>query len=320
MGIKNLNRFLKENCKESIRIVHLSDLRDKTIVVDTSIYMYKFVSENALIENIYLLLSVFRAHQITPVFVFDGKPPDDKLELLRQRKTDKIAAEQEYELLKKNDQSDSVYLNTLKKQFTYITKKQIADVKLMIRAFNASYIEAVGESDEVCAQMVLAGDAYAVMSEDMDMFVYGCPIVLRYTSLLNHTTVLYDVKGILGTLGITQKELREICVLAGTDYNKENDLFCVLKLFKKYHKSENTIGFYDWLKTNGIVGEDEYIQAIHICSRFELPNVIYQIPLFDGIQKEKEKEKETMIALLMEEGFVFPRKGGMAKSIQMACL
>jgi hypothetical protein len=313
MGIKNLNRFLKEHCKESIRMTHFSDLKGKTIVIDTSIYMYKFVSENALIENIYLMLSVFKIYDIKPVFVFDGKPPDDKLELLKQRKQDKIMAEQEYELLKQNEQMDSVYLNTLKKQFVYLTKKQIADVKIMITAFNAQYIEASGESDEVCAQMVLAGKAHAVMSEDMDMFVYGCPIVLRYTSLLNHTTVVYDLKGILVTLGITQTELREICVLSGTDYNqKDNDLYHVLKLFKKYHKQPDQIGFCNWLRETGDINNDEYNNSLNVYSRFELQNVEYEI------QTGSLLDKDIVKKLLIDEGFLFPIKN--QKSLRMVCL
>jgi hypothetical protein len=318
MGIKHLNRFLKEQCGESIKMIRFSELQGKTIVIDTSIYMYKFVSENALIENIYLMLSVFRNYNITPIFVFDGKPPDDKLELLKQRRSDKMTAEQEYELLKKNDCVDSDYLHTLKKQFIYITKKQIADVKTMIRAFGASYIEASGESDEVCAQMVLAGDADAVMSEDMDMFVYGCPNVLRYTSLLNHTTVLYDLKGILTMLGITQKELREICVLSGTDYNREHDhdLFRVLKWFKKYHKCEdNTSGFYNWLQINGHISQDEHEQVAGICSRFEFPNTRYEIQTMDCAL-----ERENIIQLMSDEGFLFPVKREKWKTLHMVCL
>ena len=271
-------------------------------MIDTSIYIYKFVSENALVENMYLLLSIFQNYEITPIFVFDGKPPDDKLDLLKQRRADKITAEQEYELLK-NSTDNKERLNSLKKQFTYITKQHITDVKTMICAFHFKYIEATGEADEVCAQMVLAGGAYAVMSEDMDMFVYGCSIVLRYTSLLNHTTILYDLKGILIHLGVTQKELREICVLSGTDYSNsnKNDLYSVLKLFKNFHKQKTDIGFYDWLKLNGKLDDDEYNQATHICSRFELSDVQYEIHITENTDTKIMKD------LLMEEGFLFPR-------------
>ena len=43
-----------------------------------------------------------------------------------------------------------------------------------------AYYESEGESDYVCAKMVKQKIAFACMSEDMDMFVYGCPKVLRY--------------------------------------------------------------------------------------------------------------------------------------------
>lgn len=315
MGIKNLNRFLKEHCKSSIQKIPLSELKGKRIVIDTSIYMYKFVTENALIENIYLMLSMFRNYEITPIFVFDGKPPADKLELLKQRKHDKIMAEQEYNKLLNQTTESSEYLNALKKRFVYITKKQIADVKTMIRAFNAKYIEAIGEADEVCAHMVHSGEAYAVMSEDMDMFVYGCDHVLRYTNLLNHTTVLYDVKGILVTLGITQTELREICILSGTDYNiKENELFLVLKQFKKYHKQPNQVGFCNWLRQIGEMTEYEYNTALDICSRFELQNIEYEIQDVELLEGGMDMVKKLMTC----EGFLFPIRN--RTSLRMVCL
>ena len=59
MGIKNLNRFLKENCtKKSIRKIQLNQFTNKTVVIDTSIYMYRYIAENALMENMYLLISL----------------------------------------------------------------------------------------------------------------------------------------------------------------------------------------------------------------------------------------------------------------------
>jgi hypothetical protein len=60
MGIHNLNRFLLNNCThESINKKHMKFLSGKTIVVDTSIYLYKFIANNLLIENMYLLITIF---------------------------------------------------------------------------------------------------------------------------------------------------------------------------------------------------------------------------------------------------------------------
>ena len=79
MGIKNLNRFLKDNCsKQAIRKIKLENLRGKVIAVDASIYMYRYQTDNALIEQMYMLLSTLLSNGIIPLFIFDGKPPDDK--------------------------------------------------------------------------------------------------------------------------------------------------------------------------------------------------------------------------------------------------
>ena len=259
MGIKHLNRFLRDNCAKSIQCIHISNLAGKKVAIDASIYMYKFAGDNSLIENMYLMLSIFRHYNIIPVFIFDGKPPAEKRELLVQRREMKLTAEKEYKQLQSSLQMNSnideeekqeiiATMDLLKTKFVYIQKEQIDSVKGLIRAFGMSYYDAIGEADELCALLVIKKKVWACMSEDMDMFVYGCNRVLRYFSLLNHSVVLYHLKNILEELGINQKEFREICVLSGTDYNINNgngsknssrsstSLHSVLKLFKKFHK------------------------------------------------------------------------------------
>lgn len=78
MGIKYLNGFLRENSPNSIKCINMADLSGKKLAVDISIYMYKFEGDNSLIENMYLMLSIFRYYNITPIFIFDGKPPAEK--------------------------------------------------------------------------------------------------------------------------------------------------------------------------------------------------------------------------------------------------
>ena len=46
MGIRDLNNFLKRTAPESIKNVHLSELRGKRVAIDTSIYFYKFLYKN----------------------------------------------------------------------------------------------------------------------------------------------------------------------------------------------------------------------------------------------------------------------------------
>jgi flap endonuclease-1 len=327
MGIKNLNKFLKEEAKDSIRFISMAELSGKKIAIDISIYMYKYASDDCLIENMYLMLSVFKYYNIIPIFVFDGKPPPEKKEVLLKRRHDKMEAENEYNKLKgqiENNILDDVEkqdiinnMDLLKKKFVYISKNDIEDIKNLIRYYGYTYYDAPGEADELCALLVVKNKVWACLSEDMDMFVYGCTRVLRYLSLLNHTVVLYDTKEILNNLGITQKELREICVLSGTDYNYISDdnsknaptLYKTLSYFKKYHKDKVEIGFYQWLLDKGDYIKD-YDMLIKIYDMFDLNNNSnYKLKNFEKIKIVNGPVLQDEIkSIIRKEGFIFPIK------------
>ena len=333
MGIRYLNRFFKEEAMHAIKLMALKQLSGKKIAIDISIYMYKYASENTLIENIYLLLSVLRNYNIIPIFIFDGKAPIEKKELLQKRKEDKKAAQEEYTILQNklliNEDMDEIEkqeimtnMDLLKRKFVNINKKDIEMVKRLIRAYGATYYDAPGESDEICALLTIKGKVWATLSEDMDMFVYGCPRVLRYMSLLNHTVVLYDTKSILETLGISQKDLREICVLSGTDYNSMNDesknspnLYTTLKYFKKFFKEKTrrdgngelqSIEFYDWLVSN-----TSYIKDLDLLKKiydiFDITKNHENIKKFEDIKISNSIIlKQEIEEILKTDGFIFP--------------
>jgi hypothetical protein len=261
MGIKFLNKYLRSNCPNSIKEISIAELSGKKIAVDISIYLYKYESDNALLENMYLLLSILRYYNIIPIFIFDGKSPAEKKAIIQQRINDRADAECEYKCLKEKikhidneeDKQDIIEtLDQLKKKMVYITKAKVELVKTLIRAYGATYYDAHGEADELCAMLVIKKIVWACLSEDMDMFVYGCTRVIRYFSLINHTAVLYCTKEILEDLQLSQSELRQICILSGTDYNVnyENQpitLFDIMRYFKKYKHSSSQEGFYNWL-------------------------------------------------------------------------
>jgi len=333
MGIKHLNKFLRVECAKSITCMDMKELANKTIVIDVSIYMYKYQTDGTLIENIYLMLSLFRYYSIIPIFIFDGKPPDEKRELLRQRYIDKVLAETEYNRLKllldqelvmtSSDKSDVISeMAILKRKIIYLTKKQIANVKALISAFGATYYDAPNEADELCAMFVLKNKAWACMSEDMDMFVYGVPRVIRYFSLLNHTIVLYNTIDILKELDMTQKEFRELCVLSGTDYNLSHNtsdkeyivsngphsLHSSVKLFYQY-KNLGYIGgeFYEWLLNEKLVTKDEYTSLNHTYQMF----IQESVECLDIISNIKFGQhvlpvcKEQIRNILEDDGFIY---------------
>jgi len=320
MGIRNLNRYLRNNCPESIRCIPISDISHKKIAVDISIYLYKYETENALLENMFMMLSIFRHYNIIPIFIFDGKPPDEKKMLLQKRKEDKKTAQKEYYKLQQSLQNDKqdykkeiiAKMDQLKRQFVQINKEKIEKVKSLIRAYGATYYDAPGEADELCALLVIKKKVWACLSEDMDLFVYGCSRVLRYFSLVSHTVVLYFSKGIYNELNITYKDFKEICILSGTDYNINTNNKVHLNVtighfnnFKKTDNSNNTT-FYDWLQLN-----TDYISDIHLlnkinnmfsldCNNEKLDNIFNNIKIANGPIKQQEIEN-----IMKSEDFIF---------------
>lgn len=336
MGIKYLNRFLRENCPESIGHIKLEELSGKKIAIDISIYLYKYEADNVLLENMYLMLATFRHHDIVPVFIFDGKPPAVKKELLQKRRDDKLTAQNEYDELK--DKLDNINttnantnannseevqeivsaMNLLKKQFVSISRDKINKVKDLIRAYGATYYDAPGEADALCAMLVITKRVWACLSEDMDLFVYGCNRVIRYLSLTNHNAIIYYTKGILRELNMTQKEFKDVCILSGTDYNMKtnnlsNNIISIMQLFTEYkndaaiHTNNNTIGFYTWIINN----KPSYLELIFdwelldkISKMFDFSNELFQtfknIKIING-----HIQKETIQNIMREDGFMF---------------
>jgi flap endonuclease-1 len=317
MGIRLLNKYIKTNCKNGVNFVKMEELRGKYIAIDTYIYLYRFLQEEVLLENFYLLLSLLKIYNIRGIFVFDGKPPEEKYKLIKKRNIIKDEAREKYkelevkfsEIVNNSYKIDEKYvleneMIELKKKFIKVERYHIEIVKRLITAFGESYIDAEGEAEQLCAKLVIKKIAYACLSEDMDLFVYGCPRVLRYLSLLNETVVLYNLSEILKELQISLNDFRQICVLSGTDYNNNCtgiDLYKSVEIYKKYkNENNNNIDFYTWIDNNmrGIVNTIELY-------------IINNMFLLDNISLKKYKinrsliDKDSIKKIMKNDGFIF---------------
>ena len=246
MGIKLLNRLIQTRCKNSHNLIPLMKLKGKIIVVDISIYLYRFKSRGVLIENMYLMCGIFRYYDIIPLFIFDGVPPAIKDVELNKRKCDKIKAFEKYKILSQRfgeshfGQRNMREMERLRRMMTTINRDDINNVKEIISLYGLTYIVASKEADEICAALVKSGKAYACLSEDTDLFVYGCPLILRYLSLKNHTVVLYNYNKVLCELNLSDTKFRELCVISGTDYNRHENM----NIINNYELYKGDINIY----------------------------------------------------------------------------
>ncbi len=312
MGIPTLNNFLQKTCKNAIDNLHLSVLKGKKIVIDTSIFLYKYESNGNLLEQFYLLIITLKKYKITPLFIFDGKIPMDKKEIFQKRRDEKIDAINKYNELKDliNNGNNSLdmmnQLRIFQKKAVTMNSNKINTIKLLFTYFGVCFQEAPGEADVLCAQLVKNNLVYACLSEDMDMFAYGCPRVLRYLSLVNHSVIMYDYNKILNILNIKSSYLLDLCILCGTDYNikqinAEKKFQYWFDKYIGFQKSESTLTFYEWLKEQG-----EYIDEPKINCIKEIFNHSVNISditsdeIKNGLIMEKELKE-----LLQSDGFIF---------------
>jgi hypothetical protein len=228
MGIRYLNSFLKKTCRSSIHTIHLGELSNKRIVIDVSIYLYQFEGDGMLIDNMKRFIDVLNQYNIQPLFVFDGKPPVEKMKTIcNRREQRRIAAVECADMVARihnnvfkedNDKLEAEYIK-LRRSSVEITRDKTESVKKLFDEQNVPYCIAPSEADTICASMVLTNGFWGCMSDDMDMLVYGCRNIIRDLNIDLHTAKLYVLPEILQELNITYDNFKRVCVISGTDYN-----------------------------------------------------------------------------------------------------
>jgi len=321
MGIRKLNTLLHKKCSEIIVKYKFEDLRDKTIVIDISIYLYKFKGHTNLFGYMYQMLLLFKKYNICPIFIFDGKPPDEKKYLLEERKKDKSLYEKKIkhiednighsgDFINQNEETQKLHLKllSLKKKTVRINKYDIKNIKNLFDLCNIIYLEADGEADVLCANLVKNNIAWACLSDDTDLFVYNCPRVLRCIDMINENILFYDTNKILSKLNLNYNEFLMICVATGTDYlihkcNKYNINY-MIKLYHEYKNCcNNKIKFYNWLQDNNIITNSLLLFYIELMYTDENNNLSKYEKSF--VKKNININNDDVSKYLVDYNFIF---------------
>jgi 5'-3' exonuclease len=158
--------------------------------------------------------------------------------------------------------------------------------------------------------MVIDGSAYACMSDDMDLFLYGCPRILKRLDLPTNTVDYYDLDVILKSLNVTLKDFKYICVLSGTDYNKKGNIPIknAFKLFSAYdcavkHNKAAPNSFYHYINNMVRNANINYKNLFGIIEMFDLsnvktPNNLDSNSTFKNIDSAESREKLTRLLSL----------------------
>jgi flap endonuclease-1 len=232
MGIKSLTYLIKEKSPDSIQSVNLHTLKNKRVAIDTSIFLYKSLincryngdyirnKEGKIISHVhglYYKTIQYLSLGITPIYIFDGKPPREKNECISER--NKKAQEYKEKMNQTNDKQEKL---KLEKSTIRIKREYIDDLKQLFTLMGVSYLHPDGEAEAYAGELCRLGYVDAVVTEDMDTFVYGCPIVIRncIDKSIKRKDIIskFDLSRILIDFQMNLDEFTDMCILCGCDY------------------------------------------------------------------------------------------------------
>lgn len=300
-------KIIKVSKKEELDLLNIkkdiSVLKGKRLSIDLSLLLHRALHKadqdetSSIYKYFIAIIILLKKHNIAPVFVFDGKPPDSKNILLEKRRNKREKANNKIKILNKLkehisdssstdigsileqsveedddlessnislDDAEVEYVNSILsdsiksdngiediektidenlqkegKKGVGIKDRHISKLKELFNTLKIPYIHIEDkEADIVCTYLVTQGYVDGCISDDMDLLAYGCPILVQNLNFTSNFVDVYDFDELLTTMDITQKQLIDLCICAGTDHNNKlinikcKELYTYIKKYK----------------------------------------------------------------------------------------
>jgi len=229
--------------KTSARI---ADLSGKKFAVDAFNTIYQFLSSIRQPDGTPLqdshgnttghLVGIFYRNAkllengIHPIYVFDGKPPGFKWDVLAERSERKLAAEAAWKAaLEKGNLAEA---RKHAQATSRLTPAMVLECKELLGLMGIPVVEAPSEGEAQASQMAIEGSVDAVASQDMDCLLFGAPLLLRNLSIGGRRKMpgrneyveiepeFIELSAALSTLMITREQLVWMGILIGTDFDE----------------------------------------------------------------------------------------------------
>lgn len=262
MGIKNLNKFLRNNCPDIYEEIHLSEYSFKKVAIDISLYLCKFktICGDRWLSAFINLITCLRKNEVHCVFIYDSGAPPEKDAERKERAEQRAKLEEKvykYEeaiekfhltneidqilidlykkrhndgkgpprLMKRTtEEVDMVFVESIvekmRGQILNISPVDFQKTKDLFDILKVPYYDAPLEAETTCADLCKRGLVDSVLSEDTDVLAYGAPVFLSKINTSDGTCVRIKYTDMLESLDLFSDEFLDLCIMCGTDYNK----------------------------------------------------------------------------------------------------
>lgn len=225
------------------RKIEIKDLSGRWVAIDAFNTLYQFLSIIRQKDGTPLMDSTGRVTShlsgllyrttnlieagVKVAFVFDGEPPSFKSGTLRERAEIREKATVAWEEARAAGRDGFKYAQAASR----LNSEMLQDAMRLIQAMGLPFIQAPSEGEAQAAHMAERGDVYIVGSQDYDSLLFGAPRVVRNLAITGKRKLpkknIYvevepeeiDLEKELERLGLSHKQLVEIGIMCGTDYN-----------------------------------------------------------------------------------------------------
>lgn len=224
MGVQDLLPFLRKQAPNGYRAdAALADYRGRTMGIDANVNMNSFVKTFTPCAVGFAQLAIMLlAHDIRPVFVFDG--PAGALKTRTKAKRDEIRHKSQA-VLEEKLKTPEIYtteeLEKAERQTLKPTNKDRDSSIAVLRLVGVPVFQAPGEADLLLATMHRHKLIDGCFTKDGDFIAHGIsPVVSGLSPHKAHGMQEYKLELILPDLQLSRDEFIDMCLLIGTDYTE----------------------------------------------------------------------------------------------------
>ncbi|GAA5872640.1 hypothetical protein JCM1840_004861 [Sporobolomyces johnsonii] len=261
MGIKGLTALINNFAPTAIKQAEMKTLFGRKVAIDASMSIYQFLIAvrqqdgqqlmNEAGETTSHLMGLFYRtirmveNDLKPCYVFDGKPPALKSNVLKKRFAGRQEAQEAEAQAKETGTAEDV--DKLSRRQVKVTKEHNEECRRLLTLMGIPWVEAPSEAEAQCAELCRGGLVYGAGSEDMDTLTFNSPIVLRHLTFSEARKMPIDVislEDVLKGLELTMDQFIDMCMLCGCDYLepiKGVGSKTALKLVKEHESMEDIL-------------------------------------------------------------------------------
>lgn len=277
MGIKDFYKFINTKHSDCFKPVHFSTFKYKCIAIDMMnlLYIHKARNSRDWMKNVLIFLKKLQNYYVHPVCIFDGKSHPLKYQTIQKRKDERnkglariSSVKESLENYKTSKHIDDLLRNFIRnkpefvsrlnpdtliidrieeyiqKQINnyslYFSSDDIKNIKELISGMGIKVITAKYDGEALCSYLSKIGKVEAVVTNDSDVFFFGCKSVI--CKFVDDGGLLLTIDSILEKMEIDYEQFIDLCILCGTDFNESTKGYGFIRslaLIQKYKTLEN---------------------------------------------------------------------------------